>query len=263
MQISCLTVTQASRFDSLRLAVADFCAQTYVACDLLIVHDGGAVFDETLKQWIATAPACAAARGRIAVEQVQAGQTLGALRNYSVAMAKGEWVCQWDDDDRYHPMRLSLQAQKMQAAEADFCFLSDQLHGFVRDAVLCWDDWNLEPYPLNFVQGTLLGRRDKMPPYPEAARGEDTGLCLAILAAGHRITRLRHHGWCYIYTYHGANVWGAQHHQAISQAKRMPLAFVVGKTHDLRTRLAEYSALPAYRHFVAGNAQIPLPFSHS
>ncbi|MBF5004249.1 glycosyltransferase family 2 protein [Diaphorobacter caeni] len=258
MHISCLMVTQASRFDSVRLAVADFCAQTYATCDLLIVHDGDEVFDNALAQWIATAPVCSAARQRIAVHRLPGGQSLGALRNQSVQRARGELICQWDDDDRYHPQRLALQADKLRTADADFCFLSDQLHGFVKAKTLCWDDWDRETYPLNFVQGTLLGKRARMPLYPEIARGEDTGLSLDILAAGHRITRLRHHGWCYIYNYHGSNVWDERHHQAISQAKRMPLAFVVGKSKIWRARLAEYADLPTYHSFLAGNTQLPL-----
>ncbi|QIL82159.1 glycosyltransferase family 2 protein [Diaphorobacter sp. HDW4A] len=259
MQISCLMVTQASRFEWVQLAVADFCAQTYAERDLLIIHDSGTGFDDALKHWIATASACAKELKRIAVKRVPAGQTLGALRNQSVQMATGDLVCQWDDDDRYHPMRLALQAEKLRAADADFCFLRDQLHGFVSDKTLCWDDWNVEPYPLNFVQGTLLGKRDKMPRYPEIERGEDTGLCLAILNEGHRVTRLRHHGWCYIYTFHGDNVWGDQHHQSISSTKRMPLAFVVGKSKELRARLAEYINLPGYQQILAGNSGIPVP----
>ena len=258
MQISCLMVTQASRFAWARMAVLDFCAQTHAACDLLIVHDSGPAFTDALHQWMDADPVCAPARARIAVTGVPAGQSLGALRNQSVRMATGEFVCQWDDDDRYHPMRLALQVAKLRSADADFCFLSDQLHGFVPEQLLCWDDWHSEAYPLNFVQGTLLGKRSKMPAYPELARGEDTGLCLSILAAGHRITRLRHHGWCYIYTYHGGNVWDAQHHQAISRAKRMSLAYVVGQSTQVRARLAEFHALPAYQDILLGHGPWPM-----
>ena len=124
--------------------------------------------------------------------------------------------------------------------------------------MLTWDDWDREPYPLNFVQGTLLAKVDKMPLYPEQARGEDTGLCLRILEAGHRIARLRHHGWCYIYTYHGNNVWSEQHLRAISAAKHMPLAFLAGQMMTLRKHLTQYEGLPPYLRITAGHTAIDL-----
>ena len=37
--------------------------------------------------------------------------SLGALRNYSVEMARGDIVVQWDDDDWYHKRRIEVQFQ--------------------------------------------------------------------------------------------------------------------------------------------------------
>ncbi len=254
MHTTCFMITQPSRLELARLAIGDFCAQTHPERDLLIVHDGDEAFDATLRAWLDSAPQCkqANAAQQITVHRSVPGQSLGALRNEAVRLARGDLVCQWDDDDRYHPERLALQVKALVDEDADFCFLRDQLHGFVDEGKLTWDDWNLESYPLNFVQGTLLGKREKMPLYPEIRRGEDTGLCLAILEAGHKITRLRHQGWCYIYSFHGGNVWDANHHQAIAQAKQMPEAFVAIRLEQLRARLAEYPNLPRYSQMQAG-----------
>ena len=138
----------------------------------------------------------------IRVERAPPGQRLGGLRNIAIARARGEWICQWDDDDRYHPERLRLQWEQAQSEQADVNYLVDQLHWFRADGLLFWDDWGGEPYPMNLIQGTILARRDVMPPYPDIGRGEDTLQTHALLRAeaskAFRVSRLRGMGWCYI-----------------------------------------------------------------
>ncbi len=235
MLISCLTVTQAGRLQQLRTAIGDFARQTQEDRELVIVHDGDQAFDAEVRalcsDWTGAA---------VHVHAFAQGATLGALRNHAVELARGEFICQWDDDDRYHPLRLELQVDALAREGANFCFLSDQLHWFPERGEMTWDDWDREPYPLNFVQGTLLGRRAAMPRYPEISRGEDTALCLSILQSGHRIARLRGFGWSYIYVYHGGNVWPQSHHAAIVQAKCLGAAQLLGREKILRERLAAY-----------------------
>ena len=233
--ISCLMITQASRLALAQLAIGDFAAQTHAERELVVLHDGDNVFHSEL-----VALAAAVLHASVTVSHQPPGQTLGALRNAAVAAATGDFVCQWDDDDRYHPERLALQWRALRAADATFAFLTDQLHWFPATGELYWDDWNREAYPLNVVQGSLLGRRERMPRYPELARGEDTDVLLKILRKGERIARLRDAGWCSVYVYHGANTFDGAHHAAISRAKSLGLAVLVQREHTLRQRLAEY-----------------------
>ncbi len=228
-------VTQPARIGFAAQAIVDFTVQTHRQRELVIVHDGDAELDATLST-LATKEGGAPIR----VLHAGAGQTLGALRNAAIATAAGDFVCQWDDDDRYHPERLALQWQALQDASADFCFLSDQLHWFPGRGELFWDDWEGEPYPMNLIQGSLLGRRERMPRYPEIARGEDTGAVLDILRRGEKVVRLRDAGWCYVYVFHGGNVWSADHHEAISRAKAYGMARLLQRETSLRRRLAEY-----------------------
>ena len=130
--------------------------------------------------------------------------------------------------------------------------LIDQLHWFRPDNLLFWDDWDDEPYPMNLIQGTILARRAVMPPYPDIGRGEDTLHTHALLRAqasnGFRVSRLRGRGWCYMYRYHGDNVWGAAHHRAISADKSLPHARLLPRLALLRDRLKEYRPeMPAMR----------------
>jgi glycosyltransferase involved in cell wall biosynthesis len=241
--ISCLTITREARFSSLRSALADFVRQTWTERELVIVHDGNAAFDARLN-----ALAVSHAGAAIAVHRRPAGHTLGELRNAAVDAARGDIVCQWDDDDRYHPRRLELQFAAMRVENSEFCFLTDQLHLFAADRTMYWDDWNLEVHPLNLVQGTLLGSKAALGRYPALARGEDTPLVLDLLRRERRITRLRGYGYLYVYVFDGANAWSYDHHATISAWKRFRGARLLSLEPTLRARLAEYD--PPLGHFV-------------
>ena len=238
MLVTCITITQAGRLHMLADSIRDFLRQTHPEREQLIVHDGS---EQDHADICSLADRLAGSAGpRVRVHRAAPGTSLGQLRNVAVAESQGDIICQWDDDDRYHPLRLALQYEALRSREAAFCFLVDQLHGYREAAHLTWDDWDSEPYPLNFIQGTLMGYRAQMPEYPSLARGEDTAACLALLSTGRRIARLRGVGWCYVYMYHGRNVWSRQHHWSISQAKQLQEFKLRARLHTLRQRLREY-----------------------
>lgn len=233
--ISCLCVTRGDRPALLAESVGDFARQTHAPRELIVLHDGDAACHARLLGLAARWPAAA-----IRIVAAPPGLTLGALRNRAMAVARGAWVCQWDDDDRHHPERLARQFAAVAAEGAEAGFLVDQLHWFQADSLLCWDDWDGEPYPLNLIQGTVLAWREAMPPYPDLPRGEDTLQTHALLRGGARIARLRGAGWCYVYRCHGGNVWDGAHHRAISASKHLPPARLLPRLAALRARLAEY-----------------------
>ena len=233
--ISALMVTRPGALPRIEAALSDLARQTHEDLELVVVHDGDAAFDAGVRRLADRAGF------RATVERAEAGRTLGELRNLSVALARGELVVQWDDDDRHHPERLARQAAELVARDATYSFLTEQLHWFPAQRTLYWEDWSAEAYPLDFVQGTLMGRRDRMPAYPAARRGEDTALCLEIVASGARIARVRGVGWCYVYTWHGANAWPEPHHLAIAASKHLPDARLLARERVLRQRLAEFA----------------------
>lgn len=248
--ISCVTITQPGRSRLLSEAVADFSAQTFADRELLIVHDGDAVLSAEISAIIAPFSSPAAPPIRVLKAADAPRPTLGDLRNTATREAAGDWICQWDDDDRFHPERLALQWNAMQSQGAAFCFLVDQLHWFEATSELFWEDWQTETYPLNFVQGSLLARRDLLPRYPALPRGEDTPVCWQIARGaedGHyKIARLRGAGWSYLYRHHGGNAWDEAHHRAISTVRAMSPARLHAQLYLLQTRLAEYQpGLPA------------------
>jgi glycosyltransferase involved in cell wall biosynthesis len=235
--ISCLTVTQEGRLASLALAVADFEHQTAPDRELVVVHDGGSAFDEAVR---GTAGAYPRATIRIVRLPASPKLTLGALRNAALDASHGEYVCQWDDDDRYHPRRLEAQMDALRRAGSDASVLADQLHFFAESREMYWDDWHESAYPLNFVPGTLFARRDALARYPEEPRGEDTGMVVAMLRAGRTFTRLRRQGYLYVYVFDGRNTFDQAHHAAISLYHRLRGARLVRLEAELRRHIADY-----------------------
>ena len=96
--ISCLCITRGDRPGLLSEAVSDFVRQTFSDRELVILHDGDDAVDAGVR-----AIAAAHAGAPIRIERVPPGPRLGELRNIAIARARGDWICQWDDDDRYHP----------------------------------------------------------------------------------------------------------------------------------------------------------------
>jgi glycosyltransferase involved in cell wall biosynthesis len=234
MLISALTVTREGALPRLAVAIGDLARQTHAERELVVVHDADAAFHAAVELLARRASLPAT------VERIAPGETLGELRNRAVSLARGALVAQWDDDDRHHPERLARQTEALGSRDASFAFLTEQLHHFPKQGTLYWEDWSAEPYPLDFVQGTIVARRERMPAYAPVRRGEDTALCRSIVTSGERVARVRDAGWSYVYTYHGDNAFAASHHRAIANAKQLSPARMLAREHVLRARLAEY-----------------------
>lgn len=233
--ISCFTVTQEGRLELLARAVADFLRQTVRERELVIVHDGEPAFHESVLRLAANSD-----EAPIRVVPVPAGLRLGALRNAAVEAARGEYVCQWDDDDRYHPRRLEVQLEALRSANSDCSFLADQLHLFAEHRQMFWDDWYNDPYPTNVIHGTLLARRELMPRYPDLPREEDTAVLHELVLHGRKLAKVRERGYVYVYVFHGGNTWELSHHASISRGRRFRGARLIRLESALRAHVAEY-----------------------
>ena len=199
--VSALMIT-ARRPALAACAIASFRAQTYAHRELLIIDDGN---DDTLAEHVA---ALADPRVRL-LRLPAAGRSLGALRNIAVAQARGEFVCQWDDDDLYDPARIECQMQALQQTSAQACFL--------RRWLIWWPARRrLAVSNARIWEGSMLARKLALPMYPELRRGEDTPVVDA-LVAGHRVVLLDQPR-LYVYVVHGANTFDAPHFEQQWQA---------------------------------------------
>ena len=129
--ISCLMVTLPvpERFDRLKESVAGYVGQTYRPRELVVVANGG------VPEALAAIKAHIASLGRddIRILEPPGTLTLGALRNISKASARGEVVCQWDDDDLFHPERLRLQLAALVESGAEAVCLQHVMQYFRDD----------------------------------------------------------------------------------------------------------------------------------
>jgi glycosyl transferase family 2 len=193
--ISCLCVTRA-RVTLLSRAVGCFLAQTYPHRELLILFDSD---DAATRDYAA---ALNDDRIRLIEAPESPRQTLGSLRNLAVSEARGQYVCQWDDDDWYHPDRLSVQLSALCASGRPACVLSRWT---------CLDVEARRAYisPHRAWEGSILVEREQMVAYPDLARGEDT-IAIDKLAERQQLHMLDRPE-LYVYTFHGRNTWDRGH----------------------------------------------------
>jgi glycosyltransferase involved in cell wall biosynthesis len=239
--ISCLMVTR-DRVSLARRAIRSYADQTYPNRELVIVTDGTERYRASLDRY---ASFIDAKNVRFA-DPGRPGQTLGALRNLSMDVAKGELVCQWDDDDCSHPERLSSQAAHMLREGALASFMTEHLQFMADDGTLCWIDWTLggQGRGKDFVApGTLLMARDSQFRYPEAGprarRGEDS-VFLERLHASLPVTHFAGAGHLFLYQYHGRNTFSRAHHRALGDYRRTTIAHLQAHEAELRTAAAYY-----------------------
>jgi glycosyltransferase involved in cell wall biosynthesis len=199
--------------------IASFLNQDYPQKALLVVSESGPTAQRLLSQYVDSLRA-----PNVTLVHVQPERySLGALRNISLAEAQGEIVCQWDDDDLYHPRRISVQAGHMLKQQSAACFLSDQLQFVSRTASLYWCDWTAPrsvPRWPSSIPNTVLCWRDAAGRYPETGaisrRSEDL-VFRKDLFRRWPVTVLADHGPLYIYVSHGANAWNEEHHLRIAR----------------------------------------------
>ena len=95
-------------------------------------------------------------------------KTLGRLRNDAIALSKGEYICQWDDDDTYSPLRLY---------EQWIAIYNSKKKGCILDQWLIYDQINKQMYLSNkrICEGSLIIRKKLLQEnkYPELSIAED------------------------------------------------------------------------------------------
>lgn len=208
--ISCLTVS-TGRLRLLKQAIDCYVSQTWSRRELVIVVGGSERYQAAVADHVALL-----GHENILLVRAEPGLVLGQMRNQSLAAARGEFVCQWDDDDLYHPERLRLQYAALTRAGADACYLTELLQFFVDERALYWLDWSrfsVLGVEAQMLPGSLLARHDGRLRYGEADRGEDVTARDNVFRQM-KTTGLGGHGFLYVYRYHGANVWPRRHHES-------------------------------------------------
>ena len=205
--ISCICVTR-KKPDLLKRAITCFLAQTYPNKELIILYEDddpatenfvGAGFPNGTGIRLFRVAACP----KIA---------LGELRNLAIKAARGEFICQWDDDDWYHMDRLQQHYDKL---------FTEGRHGSILTQWMVFDSLTGTAYVSNIRlwEGSIVCRKSvlQFKAYEDKPLGEDTAT-VEYLASTNSLYLLNKAPGLYIYVYHGKNSWDYEHWSRIFQA---------------------------------------------
>ena len=197
--VSCIMPT-FNRRGFVPLAVENFLAQDYPRKELIVVDDG----EDPVGDLVRHLP-------DVRYERLPARASIGAKRNVACALAAGEVIAHWDDDDWYAPGRLRYQVRPLVAGEADLTGLENAFVLELPGGAF----WTTRPqlHRRMFVGdvhgGTLVYRRDLLSSglrYPELNLAEDAWLLQCAVSGGRRLLRLPNAG-LFVYVRHGRNAW--------------------------------------------------------
>lgn len=196
--VSCIMPT-CGRPRFVAQAIAYFLRQDYPHRELVIAYER----DEDLPPH--------AADSRIRYVRTPVRTSIGGKRNAAVAAARGGIVAQWDDDDWYGAMRLSLQVQPIVDGVADVTGMTDILFLQI-DADQCWHagpELHRRLFAENVCCGTLVYDRacwDLAGGYPAKSMREDADFMQSAMRGGARLCRISSQG-AFVYIRHSANTW--------------------------------------------------------
>jgi glycosyltransferase involved in cell wall biosynthesis len=202
---TCLTVTRLTRLHLLRRAVLSYARQSVDAArrELVLVQDDGPRGETALRALLNDLDVGASI---VTVDRAPLGQ----LRNEGLAQARGDLVCQWDDDDFFGRDRLECQMVPFHASGCLASSLDSQLLWFID----CGDLY-VRRGPKEGIHGTVMFRNHIGLKYdPTLSRGEDTIFIREILdRAPSGVARIDDRPDLYVRTYHGGNTWSLDHHR--------------------------------------------------
>jgi glycosyltransferase involved in cell wall biosynthesis len=203
--VSCLMATTGER-ETIGHALECYRRQVYPNRELVIVtHPEGL---QNVTEIVRRSGAA-----NVVVHSVGREMTLGDCRNLSIARSRGDIVMQWDDDDLYDPLRISVAVQLLAQSDASAVLLSR--------VVLWWPQRELAAISERRCwEGSVAVWREHAPVYPSLARGEDTFAmeCLA----GTRTVALYDLPLLYVYTVHARNTWDTRHfEETFERAERV------------------------------------------
>lgn len=206
-RISCIMPTTPSRRDFLPQAIRLFNAQDWPDKELLIIEDGAR------EQSVCRSLPDQKNIHCVYVDMLgtHGGKlTIGAKRNLACTLARGDIICQWDDDDYYGPQRLKRQAEPILNGMADVTACKMTLLLDLKQNALysCSDSMHKALFSNDVRSGTLMYKASYWREgvcYPNSNRGEDVAFLRGLLARGARLAQIAD-SESYICVRHGKNV---------------------------------------------------------
>jgi len=250
--VSCLMLTLAipERLAFAKKSIENFCRQTLEKKELVLVINGGTESGrKILRDYVETL-----GRKDILISMPPSGLNLGELRNYSLTAATGDVLCQWDDDDLFHPERLEKQLSFLVEGNFDAVYLQEVMQFFPSSKMMYWTNWRATQaigHP-----GTLMLRRGVTVQYPThgdtAHLGEDTHVALSLGARG-KVGYLTGMPHLFVYVSHGANSWDDGHHRMLADKLSISQALMRRREAQIREGLAPHGFSPGTISMLGNN----------
>lgn len=231
MKISCVVITQISRLFLLEEALRSFSRQLIDnnEAEVVIVHDEGS--SESLKYHQLLERSCISGRVIKAEKNL-----LGTLRNVAIENSQGDIICQWDDDDIYHPLRISEQILPLVSSEFVATTLESQICWFLKRG-----DIYIRKGGKEGIHGTITFRKNIPLRYDGSlARGEDTRFIDQLLdIQPQSVSVVRSKPYLYVRRYHGENTWDYFHHYGRLKSQAMNSLWIEEHSNELKQWLDE------------------------
>jgi glycosyltransferase involved in cell wall biosynthesis len=214
-KISCTMVTK-NRFDLLKKSLLCYLSQNYTNKELILVSQSDQECNLSISKLLTSL-----GRQDVHLFEVSSSLSLGQMRNLSVDLSTGEVICQWDDDDLYHPDRLAHQYNILRSDEnAVAAIQCDFLKYFKTTGDIYWCDWSGEPLPTHkYLCGSIMFRKKIFDKhnlyYPSVGRQstveEDLNILQKFWSVGKILPVFA--AYLYVYVYHSLNTYHLQHHE--------------------------------------------------
>ena len=123
------------------------------------------------------------------------------------------------------------------------------LHFFWTDLKLAWSVWQSNfPDAVNGLPGSLMMYKNIALSYPErgqfANAGEDSHLLYRLYLGGVKVAKLCDRAELYLYSFHGNNTWGKEHHERLFHFFRQKSNTLSKEQNEQLTSAINYYQLP-------------------
>jgi len=181
-------------------AMRYFLGQSYTNKELVIVESGSTDLSSLLPD-----------DQRIRYYSTTKAEPIGTLRNRACALARGDIIVLWDDDDWHGPHRLSRQTAAINCNVADMT----ALRGAIVFDLVNWQFWRCDTslhqrvWTLDVQGGTLAFRRsvwERLTRFPDTSVADDAWFLLGAMRLGATLKRLDA-SRVFLYVRHGTNTF--------------------------------------------------------
>lgn len=236
--VSCLCVSRPSRWPRLRVALAQFAAQTYQNVELVVVVDKATDYAGVIRAWVDQfLPAVA---GQIFVHRKFVKNQFDGLLHAGF-LARGAVLALWDDDNLNHPDRLAVQVDRQLGHPDAVTCLADYMYYFQDDAQILVTGGDRETAPASerVAAATMMAFRAGWPDMDPLCRAKPAETLLVQHSrAGRRMIGIG--GWPHLHAtvVGGDNLRGYETHRRIAQAQARPADRIVEQEAAIRDALS-------------------------